>query len=457
MTLNIALNNGLAVAMYVIFGLIFLGSLTMLGLTLNEFIKKEEDATTIFKGKHRLISLSVLIGGISFMLLFLPFMLNVTTAWHGVMIGLGSFFFMTAFLKFVAAFTLHYYKFNLVNVYVKQSKIITYLAAIFSLVFLFVFLDGLTFAGIITYPLPKGIPFTAEPLVAFYALFILGGAVLVYFISDHEFYKRYGRHGILENVFYIAFPAGIIGARLWYVIGEWENGGFAADWTKIFAFRDGGLAIMGGALLGIIVGVWFFIRRRKEYDMFFAADVIVPTILVAQAVGRWGNFFNQEVYGGIITNIEAWWFIPEFVKRGMFIAGQYRQPFFLIESFLNLTGYFVIRFGIGRGLKKYIKRLDQAFMYLVWYGLVRFIMEPLRDPLFNMGTGGEWSVYNSLIFLIVGVLLIVLNHIFDFEKQIMKLVHRRKPGHNVETTEVKNEDIKEEDNGKALEEGKKDE
>jgi hypothetical protein len=84
-------------------------------------------------------------------------------------------------------------------------------------------------------------------------------------------------------------------------------------------------------------------------------------------------------------------------------------------------------------------------------------MEPLRDPLFNMGTGGEWSVYNSLIFLIVGVLLIVLNHIFDFEKQIMKLVHRRKPGHNVETTEVKNEDIKEEDNGKALEEGKKDE
>ncbi|MFA5486153.1 MAG: prolipoprotein diacylglyceryl transferase [Bacilli bacterium] len=431
--MNLALNSPLAIAMYVIFGLIFLGSLTMLGLSLADFVKKEEDVTTLFKGKHRLIALSVLVGALSFMLLFLPFALTTTNTLYAVMIMSGSVLTMAAFLLFVTSFILHYYKFNVVKVATYKSKLITYLSLVFSLLFLFLLLDGLTFAELIKFPLPSGIPLN-NPFIAFYAIFILGGAILVYFISDHEFYKKYGRHGILENVFYVAFPAGIIGSRIWYVIGEWESGGFAADWTQIFAIRDGGLAIMGGALFGIIAGVWFFVARRKEYSIFFAADIIVPTILVAQAVGRWGNFFNQEVYGGVITNIEAWWFVPEFVKRNMFIAGEYRQPFFLIESLLNLTGYFVIRYAVGEGLKKYKKPLDLAFLYLVWYGLVRFIMEPLRDPSFRMGTRGEWSKYNALILLIIGVLLIIINHIVDFEKQYLKLKNKKAPVVNEEDT-----------------------
>ena len=436
---NLALNSPLSIAMYVIFGLIFLGSVTTLGLSLADFIKKEEDVTTLFKGKHRLIALSVLIGALSFMLLFLPFALVTTNTLYSLMISSGSVLVMGTFLTFISGFVLHYYKFNILKVNVRTSKLITYINAVFSLGFLFLLLDGLTFAGFISFPLPTGLPFN-NPLIAFYAIFILGGAVLVYFISDHEFYKKYGRHGILENVFYVAFPAGIIGARIWYVIGEWESGGFAADWTQIFAIRDGGLAIMGGALFGIIAGVWFFVARRKEYSIFFAADIIVPTILVAQAIGRWGNFFNQEVYGGVITNIEAWWFVPEFVKGNMFIAGEYRQPFFLIESLLNLTGYFIIRYAVGEGLKKYRKPLDLAFLYLVWYGLVRFIMEPLRDPKFRMGTAGNWSIYNALILLIIGVLLIVINHIVDFEKQYLKLASKKKSNDVIEETKEKDKD-----------------
>lgn len=410
--------------MYVIFGLIFLGSSTMLGLSLKDFVQKEADVTTLFKGKHRLISLSIGVGALSFMLLLLPFTFNAIEVRGQLMAIFGSLFFALALLLFAASFVLHYYKFNLLKVHQKASKLVMVISAVLALLFLFVTLDGLTYLNVIKFPLPMGIP-GQEPVVAFYAIFILSGALLVLAISDHEFYKKYGRHGILENVFYIAFPAGIVGARLWYVIGEWENGGYADNPMKIFAFRDGGLAIMGGALLGIIVGVWFFVKFRKEYSITFAFDVIVPTILVAQAIGRWGNFTNQEVYGGVIGNMSNWFWVPEFVKRQMYILGEYRQPFFLVESLLNLMGYFVIRFAVGRGLQKYRKPLDLGFLYIVWYGLVRFIMEPLRDPLFNMGNSGKWSVYNALIFFVVGILLIVLNHVFKFYKYIDNFQNKR--------------------------------
>ncbi|MGI6735095.1 MAG: prolipoprotein diacylglyceryl transferase [Bacilli bacterium] len=410
------------IAMYVIFGLIFIGSVVVLGLSLNDYVKKEEDLSRLFNSKHLLIIASVGIGAGSLLLLFVPLILKSATLLGSVLIALGSFLFGFSVLTFIASFVLHYYKFNVLKEkWVKESKIITIISGILSILFLFMLLEGLTYGDILKFPLPRGVPFE-KPVVAFYAIFILSGAVLVLFVCDHEFYKKYGKHGVLENGFYVAFPAGIIGARIWYVLGEWNNpeSGFRDNPLTIFAIRDGGLAIMGGALFGIIAGVWFYVKRRKEYDIGFGADAIIPTILIAQAIGRWGNFFNQEVYGGVIADISKWWFIPEFVKRQMFIMGEYRQPFFLIESALNLTGYFVIRYAIGEGLKKYRKPFDMALMYIVWYGLVRFIMEPLRDPLFRMGEGGKWSQYNALIFFVVGVLLIVLNHIFDFHKLITR-------------------------------------
>lgn len=422
------------IALYVIFGLIFIASGVMLGLSLNDFVKKEDDITTLFKGKHLLISGSVVVGGIALMLLLLPFALVSNHVQGNLMMLLGALFFGLSLFTFAASFVLHFYKFNVLGVHVKKSKLIAIISAILSLIFLFVTLDGMTYSGVFTFPLPMGIPFN-KPLVAFYALFILSGALLVLAISDHEFYKEYGRHGILENVFYVAFPAGIVGSRIWYVIGEWNTGGFAEDPLSIFAFRDGGLAIMGGALFGIIFGVLFFMRYRREYKLSFAIDVIVPTILVAQAIGRWGNFTNQEVYGGVITNIDNWFWLPEFVKRQMFILGEYRQPFFLIESMFNLAGYFLIRYGVGVGLKKWRKPLDLGFLYIVWYGLVRFIMEPMRDPKFNMGSTGKWSVYNALIFFIVGIILIVLNHIFDLYKYVDRFQKVKAPAKEVEESE----------------------
>jgi phosphatidylglycerol:prolipoprotein diacylglycerol transferase len=277
-----------------------------------------------------------------------------------------------------------------------------------SIVFLFLGLEAIEPA--FTYPLPKGIPFD-QPLVAFYAIFILSGAFLAYALTEREFIKLGKKKGFIEDVFIIAFPAGILGARLWYVWGQWELEFATQPFWKIFAVWEGGLAIMGGALGGALAGILYVYFKRKDIPIIKTVDFAVPTILVAQAIGRWGNFFNQEVYG-VIADVEAWMWLPTFIREQMTINGSFRVPLFLIESMINLTGYFVIRFGIGEGLKRYRKQGDLALMYLVWYGLTRGIMEPLRNPAFNMGNSGDWSFIWGWVFFSVGLLAIAANHLF---------------------------------------------
>ncbi len=264
---------------------------------------------------------------------------------------------------------------------------------------------------IFSYPLPKGIPFE-NPLITFYAAFILSGALLAYQLSEYEFIKRGKKKGFVEDVFLIAFPAGIVGARLWYVWGQWDLEFAGEPIWKIFAVWEGGLAIMGGALGGALVGILYVYFKRKDINIIQTVDWVIPTILVAQAIGRWGNFFNQEVYGAV-ADVNQWMWLPTFIREQMTIFGEFRTPLFFIESLINLTGYFVLRFGLGFGLKRYIKPGDIALGYLVWYGLTRGIMEPLRDPTYNMGNQGDWSFVWGWVFFGIGLLAILLNHLLQ--------------------------------------------
>ncbi len=267
---------------------------------------------------------------------------------------------------------------------------------------------------LIDFPLNKGIIIGGRQIVTFYAMFILGGAFLVYVIDDHQLHMEGYRKGILENVFYVAFPAGIVGSRIWYVIGQWESEFADREFWHVFAMWEGGLTIIGGALFGIIVGVWFVKVRRKEMNLLHVMDVIVPTILVAQGIGRWGNFFNQEVYGAV-TDPAKWWFLPNFIIQQMTIGGEMRVPLFLIESIANLAGYFFIRYAVGVGLKKYILLGDLAALYPIWYGITRAIMEPMRDPSYIMDDW--WSLYGSYGMIAIGVLAIVYLHVSDYLKK----------------------------------------
>ena len=347
----------------------------------------------------------------------------------------GGLFFPSSFFIAVNTFIIHYYGRNIpeqLDKWLFKTIIIGFCSALF---FFFIYTNGL--APSLGYPLKNGISFTegfvspatGKPNIAFYALCILSGAVLVYFICDHFMYKEYGKHGILESTFFVAFPAGIIGARIAYVIGEWNNSSngqsFAervadGEWWAPLAIWEGGITILGGAIAGIVVGVLWYLWRNKGKSIWVAIDLIVPTILIAQAVGRWGNFFNCEVHG-LAVDEKYWRWLPEIIfnnahysDKGADLVGQIYVPLFFIEAIVNLLGYFVLAHVFGKKLRRFTELGDLGFGYIVWYGLTRVFMEPLRYPSYKMGQKGFWSWVWALVFVIMGTLAIVLNHLIRY-------------------------------------------
>ena len=345
---------------------------------------------------------------------------------HGFELACGSFLFALCFFTAVNCFIVHYYGRNIPEQLDKWMFKFIIIGFCTALVMFFVFTNGL--APYLTYPFYYGVSFTeglvrpngiASPNIAFYALCILSGAILVYFLCDHYMYKEYGQHGILESTFFVAFPAGIIGARIAYVIGNWSKEFAGQPFWHVFAIWEGGLTILGGAIAGIVVGALWYMWRNKGKSIWIPFDIALPSILVAQAVGRWGNFFNCEVHG-LVDNVNNWKWLPEIIWRNaqysstsgsLLGTDQMFIPLFFIECVANLLGYFVLAHVFGRALRKHTEMGDVGFGYIIWYGLTRVFMEPLRSADYQMGVDGYWSWVWSMIFVLVGTLCIVMNHI----------------------------------------------
>lgn len=264
--------------------------------------------------------------------------------------------------------------------------------------------------------------------IAFYAICILTGVAISYFVSDHGLYKVYKKHGILDTLVLVAFPAGVIGARIWYVVGNWDREFAGQGWTKPFEIWNGGLTILGGAAAGVLVGVLFLRATKKFVDMRIAIDVVVPTILLAQAMGRFGNFFNLEVYGMEVEATGIWTLLPSWILTdmsfknggGALTTGMINVPLFLVEAILNVVGYYLIAYGVGKGLKKCHSKGTLCGFYFLWYGIVRIVMEPMRNANFNMGTDNAWSMCNSIAYIILGLLIIASFHLYDFYEKKAK-------------------------------------
>lgn len=355
---------------------------------------------------------------------------------HLAMALIGGFIFGFALSTLISGFAFRYWN-SALDEKTKKDATKALLASILPLLIGFlVFMEGV--APYLSYPLISGLTFKDGKLVAYhagestgsfhiawYGLIILSGVAVCYAICDHQFYKKYKKHGILDNLVLVAFPAGIIGARIWYVVGNWNRMFAGRPFGQVFAIWDGGLTILGGAFLGIVAGVAFMLIRRKYVNIWFAVDICVPTILLAQAIGRWGNFFNCEVYGQAVALSNGWQWLPTWIANQMHIsnsgaaldAGMIHVPLFLIESLINIGGYFLIAYGIGKGLKKWIVGGDLCAAYFIFYGLVRIIMEPMRDTEFNMGSDNSWSVVNSLIYILIGLILVALVHLNAYRKK----------------------------------------
>lgn len=251
--------------------------------------------------------------------------------------------------------------------------------------------------------------------ITWYAVFILSGAILAYWLSIRTLKKWGYDSAIFEDFFITMLPIGIIGARLYYCIFEWQR--YASNLIEIFYIWEGGLAIHGGILAATLYGLWYF--HKRPIDGLRILDAIFPNVLIAQAIGRWGNFMNQEAFGRIVS--EAYYdHFPSFIKQQMYIDGAYREPTFLLESSANLFGWFLITFVYKKYGRK--KRGDLAFAYLSWYGVVRFWIESMRSDALMIGSLKMAQVI-SLVGVVVGILGILgvwdrlFKNIWPFRRQ----------------------------------------
>ena len=435
--------NGTQIGSMVLFFLGIAAGLFALGYSIYKSILLVKDKRVSFDMTPYIKRICI---GIAGFVLFFTLGMSAIYAWNDItptaaqylymMFG-GLLFTMSLGLG-INAFILHYYGKDFNKALDKTLFCILMASIPMTIITFFLYTNAYT--GLLGpyYILPNGINFSkgfvsptdnVGPNLAFYAICILAGAIFVYFLCDHYMYREYGKHGTLETTFFTAFPAGIVGARIAYVIGNWTKDGFDyrvthGEWWSIFAVWEGGLTILGGAIAGIAVGVLVYIKTNKGRSIWRAIDLIVPTILLAQAIGRWGNFFNCEVHGAMVPET-GWHWLPNIVFNNAHYSSALKDyaeigylfvPLFFIEFITNLLGYFVIAHLFGIKFKKMLKPGDLGAAYLIWYGFTRIFMEPLRHPSFKMGENDYWSWTWALVFVVAGTLLIAINHIVRYMK-----------------------------------------
>lgn len=224
---------------------------------------------------------------------------------------------------------------------------------------------------------------------------LIAGALFLLECKKYEIDLNFATNLIFWTVIF-----GIIGARLYYVI--FNFGYYGSNPIEILKVWNGGLAIHGGLLFGLL----FIILYTKKYKVrtLKVTDMAVVGVIIAQAIGRWGNFFNGEAFGPETTFFELQRLhIPKFIMDGMYINGTYHHPTFLYESIACLI-IFVVLIIIGR--IKHVKIGQTTGIYFILYGLTRFFIESLRqDSLMFMNLKVAQLV--SIIMFIVGLLLLI--------------------------------------------------
>ncbi|HFU4221532.1 TPA: prolipoprotein diacylglyceryl transferase [Streptococcus suis] len=234
--------------------------------------------------------------------------------------------------------------------------------------------------------------------IRWYAICILLGLVVgVYLATKEAPRKKILQDDILDFIL-LAFPLSIIGARIYYVAFSWSE--YKDNLLSVFAIWNGGIAIYGGLITGAIV-LYFFTRHRFINTLDFL-DVVAPSVMIAQAIGRWGNFFNQEAYGKAVESLN---YLPSFIREQMYIDGAYRQPTFLFESLWNLLGFGLIC--VLRRRPNLLKQGEITAFYLIWYGFGRLLIEGMRtDSLMFLGI--RISQWLSGILILVGISMVVV-------------------------------------------------
>ena len=236
--------------------------------------------------------------------------------------------------------------------------------------------------------------------IHWYSVFIFIGILIGSNLAIKEAKKHGYEEDFIVNLLFLAVIIGIIGARIYYVIFNFDY--YKDNLIEIFKVWNGGLAIHGGIIAGFITIA--IICYKRKVNLLRILDYLVVGLIVAQAIGRWGNFFNGEAHGAItsLSYLESL-HLPDFIIDGMYINGNYYIPTFLYESIWCFIG-FIIMIILRR--KKFMKIGYLTSFYLVWYGIERFFVEGMRtDSLMFLSLKVAQVV--SLIMMIIGVVLFI--------------------------------------------------
>ncbi|MCT1902321.1 prolipoprotein diacylglyceryl transferase [Oceanobacillus sojae] len=239
--------------------------------------------------------------------------------------------------------------------------------------------------------------------IYWYGIIIAAGAVLAVYLATREAERvGLGKETIMDFIIF-AVPVAIISARIYYVIFEFDQYANGPLW-KMIATWEGGIAIHGAVIGGVITAIVF--TKVKKISFWRLADVIAPSLILGQAIGRWGNFVNQEAHGGPISEAAYESFhqyLPDFIMNQMVIDGVMYHPTFLYESAWN----FLIFFGLLLFRRTNPKRGMVFLMYAITYSIGRFFIEGLRtDSLYIIGDLRTAQVV-SILAVIAGLILML--------------------------------------------------
>ena len=250
------------------------------------------------------------------------------------------------------------------------------------------------------------------PITIYYYSFIMLIAIITGIILSLKESKHYNMSKYMDELVTYLIIFGIIGARIYYVIFKFSD--YKDNLLDIFKIWEGGIAIYGAIIGGFIAIV--YLSKKRNQSIIDTTDIIVPSLIIAQAIGRWGNFFNGEAHGGVVSlEFLQKLHLPQFIINGMYINGEYYHPTFLYESIWCLIGFILLL--IIRKISNRKKGLLTS-CYFIWYGIGRFFIEGLRTDslyLFNIRV----SQLLSLLLVIGGLIGLIL--IYKGEKNEKKV------------------------------------
>ncbi|MCA1040413.1 prolipoprotein diacylglyceryl transferase [Bacillus infantis] len=245
------------------------------------------------------------------------------------------------------------------------------------------------------------IAFSLGPIqVHWYGLIIGTGIALALWLAMREGEKRGLQKELFADLMLWAIPIAILSARLYYVIFEWDY--YAQNPAEIIKIWHGGIAIHG-ALIGSVITAYVFAKKRG-ISFWQLADITAPSIILGQAIGRWGNFMNQEAHGREVTrafleNLH----LPQFIIDQMYINGTYYHPTFLYESLWNIAGFVILL-----SLRRVNLRRGELFLtYVIWYSIGRFFVEGMRTDSLMLTESLRMAQMISIVLIIGAIVLIV--------------------------------------------------